>query len=142
MKPFEDIDVDMLLPQQPPFRFVDSLLSYTEEDTVVHLTVGSGHMLMDGDTLSAAGLLEHMAQASAARSGYRQRFVLNLPVSIGYIGQVKKYRIERLPKKGEELTTTVHLVQDFFNVSMTDIEVRVGEELIASASLKSAQASQ
>ena len=142
MKPFEDIDVDMLLPQQPPFRFVDSLLSYTEEDTVVHLTVGSGHMLMDGDTLSAAGLLEHMAQASAARSGYRQRFVLNLPVSIGYIGQVKKYRIERLPKQGEELTTTVHLVQDFFNVSMTDIEVRAGEELIASASLKSAQASQ
>ena len=46
MKPFEDIDMDMLLPQQPPFRFVDSLESYTEEDTVVHLTVGSGHMLM------------------------------------------------------------------------------------------------
>ena len=142
MKPFEDIDLDLLLPQQPPFRFVDSMLSYTEEDTVVHLTVGSGHMLMDGETLSAAGLLEHMAQASAARSGYRQRFVLNLPVSIGYIGQVKKYRIERLPTKGEELTTTVHRVQDFFKVSMTDIEVRVGEELIASASLKSAQASQ
>ena len=68
MKPFEDIDVDLLLPQQPPFRFVDRLVSYTDEDTVVHLTVGSGHMLMDGEELSAAGLLEHMAQASAARS--------------------------------------------------------------------------
>ena len=97
--------------------------------------------ILDGEELSAAGLLEHMAQASAARSGYRMRFVLNLPVSIGYIGQVKKYSISRLPKKGEELTTTVHLVQDFFNVSMTDVEVRVGDELIARASLKSAQAS-
>lgn len=141
MKPFEDIDMDMLLPQQPPFRFVDSLESYTEEDTVVHLTVGSGHMLMEGEELSAAGLLEHMAQASAARSGYRMRFVLKLPVKIGYIGQVKKYSITRLPRRGERLTTTVHLVQDFFNVSMTDVEVRVGDDLIARASLKSAEAS-
>ncbi|MBQ9410954.1 MAG: hypothetical protein IJU21_05035 [Bacteroidales bacterium] len=140
MKPFEDIDMDLLLPQQPPFRFVDMLESYTEEDTVVHLTVGTGHMLMDGDELSAAGLLEHMAQASATRAGYRTRFVLNQPISIGYIGQVKKYSIARLPKNGERLTTTVHLVQDFFNVSMCDIEVRVGEELIAQATLKSAQA--
>ena len=141
MKPFEDIDMDMLLPQQPPFRFVDSLESYTEEDTVVHLTVGSGHMRMEGEELSAAGLLEHMAQASAARSGYRMRFVLKLPVKIGYIGQVKKYSITRLPRRGERLTTTVHLVQDFFNVSMTDVEVRVGDDLIARASLKSAEAS-
>lgn len=133
--------MDLLLPQQPPFRFVDTLESYSEEDTIVHLTVGSGHMLMDGDELSAAGLLEHMAQASAVRSGYRMRFILNLPVKIGYIGQVKKYSISRLPRNGERLTTTVHLVQDFFNVSMTDIEVRVGDELIAKASLKSAQAS-
>ena len=82
-----------------------------------------------------------MAQASAARSGYRMRFVLKLPVKIGYIGQVKKYSITRLPRRGERLTTTVHLVQDFFNVSMTDVEVRVGDDLIARASLKSAEAS-
>ena len=140
MKPFEDIDMDLLLPQQPPFRFVDTLDYYSDEDTVVHLTVGSGHMLMDGDELSAAGLLEHMAQASATRSGYRSRFILHIEVGIGFIGQVKKYNISRLPRKGERLTTTVHLIQDFFNVSMTDIEVRVGDELIATASLKSAQA--
>ena len=140
MKPFEDIDMDLLLPQQPPFRFVDTLDFYSEEDTIVKFTVGTGHMLMDGEELCAAGLLEHMAQASAARSGYRSRFILHIPVGIGYIGQVKKYNISRLPKKGERLTTKVHLVQDFFKVSMTDVEVRVGDELIASASLKSAQA--
>lgn len=140
MNPIEKIQMDDLLPQQPPFRFIDSFESYTEEKTVVGFTVGTGHLLMDGDELSAAGLLEHMAQASAARAGYRQRFVLNLPVTIGYIGQVKKYNISRLPRRGERLTTTVILVQDFFNVSMCDIEVRVGDELIASASLKSAQA--
>lgn len=133
--------MDLLLPQQPPFRFVDVLDSYSQENTVVHFTVGTGHMLMDGEELSAAGLLEHMAQACAVRTGYYTRFVLHLPPGIGYIGQVKKYSISRLPRRGEKLTTTVLLVQDFFNVSMTDVQVRVGEELIASASLKTAQAS-
>ena len=140
MKPFEDILMDDILPQQPPFRFVDTLLLYTDSKAEVALTVGSGHMLMDGDCLSAAGLLEHMAQASAARNGYRAKYILHIDVGIGYIGQVKKYNINRLPKAGERLTTTVNLIQDFFNVSMSDIEVRVGNELIATASLKSAQA--
>ena len=138
----KEVNIGDILLQQPPFRFVDSLESYDEAGVTTLYEVPQTGVFVQDYRFEEGGIVENMAQASAARSGYRQRFVLNLPVSIGYIGQVKKYRIERLPKKGEELTTTVHLVQDFFNVSMTDIEVRVGEELIASASLKSAQASQ
>ncbi len=140
MMPFEDISMDELLPQQPPFRFVNKLHSYTDEQTVVSLNVGSGHMLMDGEELSAAGLLEHMAQASAVRAGYKSHFILHEDLSIGYIGQVRKYTIERLPKRGETLTTTVTLIQDFYHISLVDVVVKVGEETIASASLKSAQA--
>lgn len=135
-----DIPVDLLLPQQPPFRFVDSLDSYTEEETVAGLTVGNGHLLMDGDFLSAAGLLEHMAQASAARQGYISFYILHQDVSIGFIGQVRNYRIQRLPKRGERLSTTVRLVQDFFKITLVDVEVRVGNELIADASIKFALA--
>lgn len=137
MKPISDLSMDLLLPQQPPFRFVDSLESYTEQETVVSLTVGGGHMLMDGDTLSAAGLLEHMAQASAVRAGYRS-YLLGEELRIGYIGQVRKYQINRLPRRGERLETTVTLVQDFFLISLVDVTVRCGEEVLASASLKSA----
>ena len=139
MKPFEDIDVDLLLPQQPPFRFVDRLVSYTDEDTVVHLTVGSGHMLMDGEELSAAGLLEHMAQASAARTGYYNKYILHLPVRIGFIGQVKKFELFRLPKAGEKLETSVFVRQEVFQITLADVVVKTASgELLATAVLKSA----
>ena len=140
MKPFEDILMDDILPQQPPFRFVDTLLFCDEKNARVALTVGSGHMLMDGEELGAAGLLEHMAQACAARNGYYAKYILHMDVSVGFIGQVKKYMINRLPKRGERLTTSVCIIQDFFKVSMADVEVKSGEEVIASATLKLATA--
>ena len=138
MAPFSDIPIGYILPQQPPFRFVDTLELYSPEETRVAFVPGAGNLLMDGDTLSAAGLLEHMAQASAARVGYYCRYILHVPVSIGYIGQVRKYVIHRLPKAGERIETSVFLQQEIFRISLSEIVVRAGEEVIATASLKTA----
>ncbi len=138
MAPFSDIPIGNILPQQPPFRFVDTLELYSPEETRVAFVPGNGNLLMEGDHLSAAGLLEHMAQASAARVGYYCRYVLHVPVSIGYIGQVRKYVIHRLPKQGERIDTSVFLQQEIFRISLSEIVVRAGEEVIATASLKTA----
>ena len=138
MAPFSDIPIGNILPQQPPFRFVDTLELYSPEETRVAFVPGAGNLLMDGDTLSAAGLLEHMAQASAARVGYYCRYILHVPVSIGYIGQVRKYVIHRLPKAGERIETSVFLQQEIFKISLSDIVVRAGEEVLATATLKTA----
>ena len=138
MAPFSDIPIGNILPQQPPFRFVDTLELYSPEETRVAFVPGVGNLLMDGDTLSAAGLLEHMAQASAARVGYYCRYILHVPVSIGYIGQVRKYVIHRLPKAGERIETSVFLQQEIFRISLSEIVVKAGEEVLATASLKTA----
>ena len=138
MAPFSDIPIGYILPQQPPFRFVDTLELYSPEETRVAFVPGGGNLLMDGDTLSAAGLLEHMAQASAARVGYYCRYILHVPVSIGYIGQVRKYVIHRLPKAGERIETSVFLQQEIFKISLSEIVVKAGEEVIATACLKTA----
>ena len=139
MKPLSDIPIGELLPQQPPFRFVDSLEEYTAELARIRFTPQEGkNLLMEDGCLSAAGLMEHMAQCSAVRQGYYSKFVLHLPVKIGYIGQFRKLRITRLPKAGETLETTVYLREEVYNISMVDAEVRIGDELIATASLKSA----
>ena len=138
MKAFRDIDIDELLPQQPPFRFVDTLEWYSEEESRVSFTPGDGNLLMEDGHLSAAGLLEHMAQANAAREGYHCKYVLHIPVSIGYIGQVRHYSIARLPKAGERLDTTVWLKYEMFKVCLCDVEVRSGQEVLATASIKTA----
>ena len=138
MKAFRDIDIAELLPQQPPFRFVDTLEDYTPEKAVVSFTVGGGHLLQENGCLSAAGLVEHMAQACAARVGYICVYILHVPVSIGYIGQVRNLRISRLPKAGERLETTMYFRQEVFGITLTDVEVRCGGELLASATMKNA----
>ena len=138
MTAFKDIPIGELLPQQPPFRFVDALELYSEEVTRVSFTVGDHHLLLDGDHLAASGLVEHMAQASAARVGYVSKYILHIPVRIGYIGQVKKLVIHRLPRKGETLITDVMVRNEVFNITLADMEVRCGDELIATATLKSA----
>jgi len=138
MTAFRDIPIGTILPQQPPFRFVDFLENYSEEATEVSFTVREDTLLTEDGGLSAAGVMEHMAQASAARVGYVTVYILHKPVSIGFIGQVKNFRLARLPRMGERLLTRVILRQEIFGISLSDVEVRCGEELIASASLKTA----
>ena len=139
MTPLHNIDIDRVLPQQPPFRFVDTLEAFSEEGACVSFTPGPGNMLMEEDgCLSACGLMEHMAQANAARVGYLYVYILHLPVKIGFIGQVRNYVIHRLPRSGERLDTTVQLRYEMFGVSLCDVTVCSGQEVLATASLKTA----
>ena len=132
------IDIDSIVLQQPPFRFVHKLDSFSEEESIITFTPGDGYLLMENGCLSAAGLIEHMAQANAARMGYYCVYILKAPVDIGYIGQVKDFTLHRLPRAGERLTTTVTLKYEVFKVSLCDVVVRSGEEVLASATLKTA----
>ena len=101
-------------------------------------TVPEGHLLVEDGHLTASGILENMAQSSAARIGYLNKYILHVPVRVGYIGAIRKFRVHRLPAVGEALETTVVLREDVFGISLTDAVVRVGEEIIAEASLKTA----
>ena len=136
---FHNIPIGELLPQQPPFRFVDHIELYTEEETRVSFTPGEGDLLMEVGYQGEDGLMEHKAQASATRVGYHSKYILHIPVSIGYIGQIRKFVLNRLPKAGELLETSVYLRQEVFNISLADIEVRTARgEVLATASLKTA----
>ena len=138
MTPYRDIPVGELLPQQPPFRFVDTLELWSEAEARVSFTPAPGNLLMEGKRLSATGLLEHMAQASAVRAGYFCKYILHRPVKIGYIGQIRNFRLYRLPEAGERLDTSVFFREEAFNITLVEVEVRCGDKLLATASLKTA----
>lgn len=138
MTAFRDIAVQTLLPQQPPFRFVDFLEHYDEVCTRTSFTVSAQTMMLEDGHLSAAALLEHMAQSCAARTGYYTVYILHKTLSVGYIGQVRHYRIERLPAVGERLETQVCLKQSVFGISQFDVTVRCQDQPIAWADMKMA----
>ena len=136
MSPFDNISASEILPQREPFVFVDQLVHYDERETVTAFTVPAEHLLVADGYLTAPGILENMAQSSAARIGYLCKFILHVPVRVGYIGAIRKFRVYRLPAVGETLTTTILFREDVFGISLVDAVVRVGEDLIAEASLK------
>ena len=138
MSPFDEIAIGGILPQREPFLFVDRLERYDDRETVTSFTVPAEHLLVEDGHLTASGILENMAQSSAARIGFLCKYILHVPVRIGYIGAVRKFRLLRLPDVGETLTTTILLREDVFGISLTDAVVRVGSEIIAEASLKTA----
>ena len=138
MSPFNEINISEILPQRPPFLFVDRLEHYDERETVTSFTVPAEHLLVEDGHLTASGILENMAQSSAARIGYLCKYILHVPVRIGYIGAIRKFRVYRLPAVGETVYTTVILREDVFGISLTDVVVRVGEEIVAEAALKTA----
>ena len=138
MSLFEEIPAREILPQREPFVFVDRLVHYDERETVTVFTVPADHLLVADGRLTAPGILENMAQSSAARIGYLCKFILHVPVRIGYIGAIRKFRVYRLPAVGETLTTTILFREDVFGISLVDAVVRVGDDLIAEAALKTA----
>lgn len=138
MSRFDEIAIGEILPQREPFLFVDRLLHYDDHETRTAFTVREGHLLVEEGHLSASGILENMAQTSAARIGYLNKYILHIPVRIGFIGAIRKFRVHRLPAVGETLETTILLREDVFGISLTDAVVRIGDEVIAEASLKTA----
>lgn len=133
-----DIPIAGILPQQPPFRFVDFLEDYADQEVRTSFVVKPETLLVERGRLSASALLENMAQSCAARTGYYTVYILHKPVSVGFIGQVRNYRVERLPEVGECLETKVILRQEVFGISQFDVEVCAGGVPIASANMKMA----
>ena len=138
MTDFEQIPIAFLLPQRAPFLFVDRLVHYEEEVTRTRFRVPAEGVFVEDGHFVTAGLVEHMAQSSAARVGYIARYILHVPVTIGYIGSVRKLKVFRHPAAGERLDTSVFFRQDVFGITLTDVEVRCGDEVIATAAIKTA----
>lgn len=134
----QKIDIQTLLPQRPPFLMVDALVNYDEPSISTAFQVREDCVFVQDGEMLSSGIIENMAQSSAARIGYINKYVLNLPVKIGFIGAVRKLKIHRSPKVGETLVTTITAVQEIFGITLVDAVVKVGEDIIAEASLKTA----
>ena len=132
------IPIETLLLQTPPFRFVDRLDRFDREEVVTSFTVPADGPLVEDGCLTEAGLVENMAQSSAARIGYISVYIDHVPVRIGYLGQIKNLEINRLPRCGEVLSTTVRLRQDVFGITLVEARVCEGEEMVAQAAVKTA----
>ncbi len=125
-----------LIPQKPPFVFISSLDSVTESTCTTTFTFDQDHTFCDDGKLSAAGVLEHIAQSAGCKSGY-ESFISGKKGSLGFIGEIRDFVCHRLPYAGETLSTFIHREAIVYGVVSIIIgKVSIGEEEIASCRIK------
>ena len=128
-------DITEWIPQRPPFVFIDTIVEMSADHAVTRFTIPAECPLVENQSLMLAGLMEHAAQTCAARAGWVQR-QQGQEVKIGYIGAVKQIEATRLSRVGETLTTEAHVVQEVLNICLIECTTRIGEELIATTTIK------
>lgn len=131
----KDIPITRLIPQRKPFVMVDRILSCDMVDAYTELLVQADNIFLDEGELSAAGIMEHLAQSCAARMGCINR-MRGESIKIGYIGDMRNYVIYRHPKEEELISTHVHILEDVFHLTLAEVTAWVDNEEIASVRMK------
>lgn len=127
--------VGQLIPQRFPFVMIDKLLAFTETEITAGLTVPTENIFVENAVFQESGLIEHMAQSVALHTGY-QFYLKQEPAPTGYIGSIKSIEIVRLPKLGEEIETTVNVLQEFMGVTLVEISSKINDIEIARGQMK------
>ena len=120
----------MFIPQRPPFVLIDAVDEVSGSLARTRFTIPAGCPLVNEDLLPLAGLMENAAQTCAVRACSQSGN------KIGYIGAVKQMNVSRLPHTGETLTTEARLIQEVLNISLIECTTRIGDETIATTTLK------
>ena len=131
----QDIDIRTLLPQREPMVMVDKLISADEKSAATMLQIREENIFVSEDRLNAYALIEVMAQTAAAQLGYENHLRGGKDVRIGYIGAVKRMRIESAPRVGETLLTRLEVLEDFGDMKLVSAESFVDDQKIATAEL-------
>ena len=130
-----ETDILPFIPQRSPFVMIHELTACDGQSAKTILHVNNDNLFVNRGQLTEPALVENIAQTAAARIGYicsRE----NKPVPIGYIAAVQHLNIERLPKIGDILETTVTIKNQVLNVTIISGQSRIGDKLVASCEMK------
>jgi 3-hydroxymyristoyl/3-hydroxydecanoyl-(acyl carrier protein) dehydratase len=124
-----------IIPQRAPIMMVDTFYDATSAEGFTGLTVSEENIFCKDGLFTEPGVIEHIAQSASAFAGYNAK-ANNLPTPIGFIGEVKKFKIAKLPKVNDTLKTNIKIISEVMNVSLLTAETKVNGELVASCQMK------
>ena len=131
----DNVNILDLIPQLPPFVMVDRLIYFDPIVTTSELTIRSDNMFFYDERLLATGVIENIAQTCAARIGYINR-LSDETVKLGFIGAIRNLKINRTPKEGETIYTTITVKEEVFQMTLVDAVVKSNGETLVEAEMK------
>lgn len=130
------IDVHSILPQQEPFVMIGRLEHFDMRTVRTSTEVTPDNMFVEDGRLSAAGLIENIAQTSVARIGYINRYILRKNLQIGFLGAVRNFKVSGLPMVGERFFTEVNVVEEVFGMLLATAAVSTHDRAVATTEIK------
>lgn len=116
---------------------VDSLVSVKDEEAVCQLCVRQDNFFSDSDDLlSEPGLIEHIAQSASAFAGYKAVAAGATEPPVGYIGEVKNFRLFQRPRIGDTITTTITMGPEVEGITIIRGESKIGDTVVANTTMK------
>ncbi len=132
---YEGEDIKRFIPQREPIVMVDRLYEADDSHAETGLTLAPDNIFMQGGRFTEPGLIEHEAQSASVLAGYKA-VKRGEPAPVGYIGEIKKCVIARLPKAGESLVTEIDIVSEVGDISLARAVTRVGGETVCECQMK------
>lgn len=132
---YQGEEIKKLIPQRDPILMVHALENVEGDVAGTLLEIGDDNFFCEDGHLAEPGIIEHIAQSASAFAGYKA-VRQNLPAPIGYIGEVKKFKLYRHPLIGETLHTIITMGTEVGGVTLLTGASYVGDEKVAETSMK------
>jgi len=127
--------VENLIPQKKPFVMVSELLEYTENSLISGFIIKEDNIFVHEGVFQASGLIEHQAQSVALHTGY-QYYLLGKEAPTGYIGAIKSFEADDLPKVNDILKSEVSILNEMLGVTLVEIVTKINDKVIAKSQMK------
>ena len=129
--------IEELIPQRSPIMMVDELLKVVGDECTCRLKVREDNFFLEEDgQMAEPGVIEHIAQSASAFAGYRAVAEGATEPPVGYIGEVKNFRLYRRPRLGDDLQTTITMGATVAGVTIISGTTLAREEMIAETQMK------
>ena len=129
------MDIKSVIPQREPIIMIDKIVNHSDEKTSTSLTIKETNIFVEENIFQSSGLIEHIAQSSAARMGIQTTEEEKTPL-LGYIASIKNMMINRLPKVGETILTEIIVTNHIHNIIVVQGESKVDNIVVANCELK------
>jgi len=127
--------VESLIPQRFPFVMVNELTEYSENHLISGFEIKEDNIFVQNRIFQASGLIEHQAQSVALHTGYKY-YLLGKDAPTGYIGAIKSFEAEALPKVGDHLKSEVTILNEVMGVTLVNIITKLNNVEIANSQMK------
>ena len=129
------MDIKSVIPQREPIIMIDKIVNHSDEKTSTSLTIKETNIFVEENIFQSSGLIEHIAQSSAARMGMQTTEEGKKPL-LGYIASIKNMMINRLPKVGETILTEIIVTNHINNIIVVQGESKVDNIVVSNCELK------